>query len=68
LEGGLYPMAMEVPVLEEYFENIFEVKDARLRNQCTMECEFCDCTRNLRIPGKPITDELHRKQKKGNSD
>lgn len=69
LEGGLYPMAMEIPVLEEYFENIVEVKDACLRNQCTMECEFCDCTRNIRIPGKPITDELHiDKQKKRNSD
>ncbi|MGB7956028.1 MAG: hypothetical protein WCF23_18805 [Candidatus Nitrosopolaris sp.] len=25
LEGGLYPMAMEIPVLNEYFENILEV-------------------------------------------
>lgn len=24
-----------------------------------MECEFCDCTRNIRLPGKPITTELH---------
>src|SRR5918995_5225662 len=49
LEGGLYPMAMETPTLKEYFDRIVEVKDARLRNQCTMECEFCDCTarRNL---------------------
>ena len=44
LEGGLYPMAMEIPVLNEYFDEAIEVKDARLRNQCTMECEFCDCT------------------------
>jgi hypothetical protein len=44
LEGGLYPMAMEIPTLEEYFDGIVEVKDARLRDQCTMECEFCDCT------------------------
>jgi hypothetical protein len=36
--------AMEIPVLKEYFENIVEVKDTRLRDQCTMECEFCDCT------------------------
>ena len=57
LEGGLYPMAMEIPVLDEYFENI-EVKDARLRNQCTMECEFCDCTRNIRLPGKSVANEL----------
>ncbi len=59
LEGGLYPMAMEIPVLIEYFENISEVKDARFRDQCTMECEFCDCTRNIRLPGKPLIDELN---------
>ncbi|MGC1929453.1 MAG: hypothetical protein WA667_10800 [Candidatus Nitrosopolaris sp.] len=40
LEGGLYPMAMEIPVLNEYFENVSEVRDARFRDQCTMECEF----------------------------
>ena len=58
LEGGLYPMAMEIPVLNEYFENISEVRDARFRDQCTMECEFCDCTRNIKLPGKPLMDEL----------
>lgn len=58
LEGGLYPMAMEIPVLKEYFEDIVEVKDARLRDQCTMECEFCDCTRNIRLPGKSVVNEL----------
>ncbi|MFZ0895018.1 MAG: hypothetical protein WAZ77_10990 [Candidatus Nitrosopolaris sp.] len=58
LEGGLYPMAMEIPVLNEYFDNIPEVRDARFRNQCTMECEFCDCTRNIKLPGKPLMDEL----------
>src|SRR5687768_16549010 len=58
LEGGLYPMAMEIPVLKEYFEDIIEVKDARLRDQCTMECEFCDCTRNIRLPGKSVANEL----------
>ena len=58
LEGGLYPMAMEIPVLKEYFEDIVEVKDARLRDQCTMECEFCDCTRRIRLPGKSIANEL----------
>lgn len=58
LEGGLYPMAMEIPVLKEYFEDVVEVKDARLRDQCTMECEFCDCTRNIRLPGKSVADEL----------
>ena len=52
LEGGLCPMAMEIPILDEYFDNIIEVKDARLRDQCTMECEFCDCTRNIKLPGK----------------
>lgn len=59
LEGGLYPMAIEIPVLKEYFKDIVEVKDARLRDQCTMEYEFCDCTRNIRLPGKLIANELH---------
>jgi hypothetical protein len=59
LEGGLYPMAMEIPVLKENFEEILEIKDARLRNQCTMECEFCDCTRAIKLPGKSLLDELH---------
>jgi hypothetical protein len=55
LEGGLYPMAMEIPTLKEYF---VEVKDARLRDQCTMECEFCDCTRSIKLPGKSLSGEL----------
>src|SRR5215212_1179033 len=59
LEGGLYPMAMEIPILKEYFDNIVEIKDARLRDQCTMECEFCDCTRNIKLPGKSLSDELN---------
>jgi hypothetical protein len=58
LEGGLYPMAMEIPTLKEYFEKIVEVKDARLRDQCTMECEFCDCTRSIKLPGKSLSGEL----------
>src|SRR5919205_2946064 len=58
LEGGLYPMAMEIPVLKKYFDEVIEVKDARLRDQCTMECEFCDCTRNMRLPGKSLVNEL----------
>ena len=58
LEGGLYPMAMEIPTLKEYFDNIIEVKDARLRDQCTMECEVCDCTRSIKLPGKSLADEL----------
>jgi hypothetical protein len=58
LEGGLYPMAMEIPVLREYFNKIIEVKDARFRDQCTMECEFCDCTRNIKLPGKRLVSEL----------
>jgi hypothetical protein len=24
-----------------------------------LECEFCDCARNIRLPGRPIADELH---------
>jgi hypothetical protein len=59
LEGGLYPMAMEIPVLNNYFDDIIEVKDARLRDQCTMECEFCDCTRNIKLPGKSLVNELN---------
>ena len=58
LEGGLYPMAMEIPILNEYFGSITEIKDARLREQCTMECEFCDCTRSIKLPGKPLINEL----------
>jgi hypothetical protein len=49
---------MEIPTLKEYFDNIVEVKDARLRDQCTMECEFCDCTRSIKLPGKSLSDEL----------
>jgi hypothetical protein len=68
LEGGLYPMAMEIPTLKEYFDNIIEVKDARLRDQCTMECEFCDCTRSIKLPGKSLSDELDiPKEELGNS-
>ena len=68
LEGGLYPMAMEIPTLKEYFDSIVEVKDARLRDQCTMECEFCDCTRSIKLPGKLLSDELDiSKEESGNS-
>ena len=56
LEGGLYPMAMEIPTLEEYFDSVVEVKDARSRDQCTMECEFCDCTRSIKLPGKLLSN------------
>ena len=59
LEGGLYPMAMEISVLSQYFENVSEVKDARFRDQCTMECEFCDCTRSIKLPGKQLMNELN---------
>jgi hypothetical protein len=58
LEGGLYPMAMELPTLGEYFDSIIEVKDARLREECTMECEACDCTRAIKRPGKSLIDKL----------
>ena len=68
LEGGLYPMATEIPTLKEYFDNIVEVKDARLRDQCTMECEFCDCTRSIKLPGKSLSDQLDiPKEESGNS-
>ncbi len=39
-ERGLYPMAIEIHYLEKYFQNIVEIKAARLRNQSTMGCEF----------------------------
>jgi hypothetical protein len=51
-------MAMEIPVLNQYFESVSEVKDARFRDECTMECEFCDCTRSIKLPGKPLMAEL----------
>ena len=59
LEGGLYPMAMEAPTLREYFDIILEVKDARFRDKCTMECEACDCTRAIKLPGKPLIEKLN---------
>src|ERR687883_332503 len=64
LEGGLYPMAMEIPVLNKYFDEVIEVKDARLRDQCTMECEFCDCTRNIKLPGKSLVNDLNIDKRK----
>lgn len=67
LEGGLYPMAMEISTLNNYFDSI-EVKDGRFRDKCTMECEACDCTRAIKLPGKPLNqclnlsnNELHKK-------
>ena len=66
LEGGLYPIAMEIPVLNEYFDDVIEVKDARLRDQCTMECEFCDCTCNIKLPGKSLAKELNISKTKEN--
>jgi hypothetical protein len=34
-----------------------------------LECEFCDCARNIRLPGRPIADELHiDKEKEVNLD
>lgn len=59
LEGGLYPMAMESPTIREYFDSIVEVKDARFRDKCTMECEACDCTRAIKLLGKPLIEKLN---------
>lgn len=59
LEGGLYPMAMEIPTLKDYFESVEEVKDARFREKCTMECEACDCTRAIKLPGIPLVEKLN---------
>ncbi|MGE5821654.1 MAG: hypothetical protein ACM31M_03615 [Nitrososphaerota archaeon] len=58
LEGGLYPMAMEIPTLKEYFESVEEVRDAQFRDNCTMECEACDCTRAIKLPGMPLVKKL----------
>lgn len=58
LEGGLYPMAMEIPTLNDYFDSI-EVRDGRFRAKCTMECEACDCTRAIKLPGKPLNERLN---------
>ena len=54
--GGLYALAMEIPTLNQYFQNVSEVKDARFRDQCTMECEFCDCTRSIKVAWKTIDE------------
>ena len=59
LEGGLYPMALEIPTLKDYFESVEEVKDARFREKCTMECEACDCTRAIKLPGIPLVEKLN---------
>jgi len=62
LESGLYPMAMEIPTLKEYFDSV-EVKDARFRDKCTMECEGCDCTRAIKLPGKSLKQSLNLNDK-----
>ena len=51
-------MAMDLVELSKYFGEVVEVKDARFINHCTMECEFCDCTRNVKLPGKSLVGEL----------
>jgi hypothetical protein len=54
LEGGLYPMAMEIPVLEEYFENIVEAK------RCPLEESMYNGMRILRLYSKyPNTWETY---------
>jgi hypothetical protein len=63
LDGGLCLMALEIPTLKDYFESV-EVKDGRLRNKCTMECEACDCTRAIKLPGKPLKEILNLLPKK----
>ncbi len=57
-------MAMGIPKLGKYFGDVVEVKDARLRNYCTMECEFCDCTRSGKLPSKYLVEELGMMDKK----
>ncbi|MGB7956843.1 MAG: hypothetical protein WCF23_22955, partial [Candidatus Nitrosopolaris sp.] len=58
LEGGLYLIAMEIPVLNEYFENVSEMRRTFQGPMYYGMCEFCDCTRNIKLPGKPLMDEL----------
>ncbi|MFY9797978.1 MAG: hypothetical protein WAK17_22580 [Candidatus Nitrosopolaris sp.] len=31
-----------------------------------MECEFCDCTRSIKLPGKRLMNELSITQEEGN--
>ncbi len=57
LESGLEPMQMELPSLEPFLDEL-EVVDARKRKACTMECEACDCTRTIRLPGSPFSNHL----------
>ena len=52
-------MAMEIPTLRKYFESVEEVRDARFREKCTMECEACDCTRAIKLPGMPLVKKLN---------
>lgn len=52
-------MAMEIPTLKEYFESVEEVRDDRFRDKCTMECEACDCTRAIKLPGMPLVKKLN---------
>jgi hypothetical protein len=33
-----------------------------------MECEFCDCTRSLKLPGKLLADELDISIEEAHSD
>jgi hypothetical protein len=33
LEGGLYPMVMEIPTLKEYFDNIIELRHVQITNE-----------------------------------
>src|SRR5436190_23266122 len=54
--------------MKDNFDDIVQVKDARLKDQCTMECEFCDCTRAMKLPGKPLLDELHIKTREEDND
>jgi hypothetical protein len=51
-------MAMELPTLGEFFDSVAEVKDARLSDECTTECDACDCTRAVKLPGVPLSDKL----------
>ena len=37
----------------QYFNDI-KVKHVRIREECTIECGFCDCTRIIKLPSKSL--------------
>ena len=50
-------MAMEIPVLEEYFENVSEVRDARFGTNVLWSVNSV-MHQKYKVAGKPLMDEL----------